>query len=70
MNWLQNLAQSNKKINVNNDWTLTLEVSCTNDVQRGMGKGKKEDLESCVPIKLFKTITEVNESLQDIPTND
>ena len=32
MNWLQNLAQSNKKINMSNEWTMTLDVSCTNDV--------------------------------------
>ena len=57
MNWLQNLAQSNKRINVSNDWMMTLDVSRTNDVQRGMGKKRREgEIDSCVPIKLSKNI--------------
>ena len=32
MNWLQNLAQLNKKINVSNNWTMTLDVSRMNNV--------------------------------------
>ena len=69
MNWHQNLAQSNKKINVSNDWMMTLDVSCMNDVRRGMGKKRREgEIDSCVPIKLSKNVIDgIDELSQDIP---
>ena len=68
MNWLQNLAQSNKKTNVNNDWTLTVEISRMTNVPQGIGKKEKSngEVESCVPIKMSKIMTGVDELSQSV----
>ena len=36
--WLNNLAQSNRQMNIDNDWAISLQVSHTTDVPRGFGK--------------------------------
>ena len=36
-NWLNNLAQSNRQIDINHDWSLSLQVSSTTKVHRGFG---------------------------------
>ena len=38
MNWLNNLSQSNRLIDIGNDWIICLMVSRTEQVPRGMGK--------------------------------
>ena len=37
MNWLNNLAQSNRQMDINHDWSLSLQVSSTTNVHRGFG---------------------------------
>ena len=41
-NWLSNLAQSNRQMNVDNDWAISLQISRTSEVPRGFGKKKKD----------------------------
>ena len=36
-NWLNNLAQSNRQMDINHDWSLSLQVSSTTNVHRGFG---------------------------------
>ena len=38
VNWLNNLAQSNRQMNIDNDWAISLQVSHTTEVPRGFGK--------------------------------
>ena len=41
MNWLNNLAQSDRQMNIDNDWATNLQVSKvsrTTEVPRGLGK--------------------------------
>ena len=41
-NWLSNLAQSNRQMNMDNDdWAILLHISRTSEVPRGFGKKKK-----------------------------
>ena len=37
MNWLNNLVQSNRQMDINHDWSLSLQVSSTTNVHRGFG---------------------------------
>ena len=37
MNWLNNLAQSNRQMDINHDWSLSLQVSSMMNVHRGSG---------------------------------
>ena len=41
MNWLSNLAQSNRQIDIRRDWVICLKISRMEEVQRGMGKKRK-----------------------------
>ena len=41
-NWLSNLAESNRQMNVDNDWAISLQISRTLEVPRGFGKTKKD----------------------------
>ena len=41
-NWLSNLAQSNRQMNVDNDWAISLQISRTSEVPQGFGKTKKK----------------------------
>ena len=66
MNWLQNLAQSNREINVTHDWKWALEVSRTNEVDRGMGKRRNDDIHT---IKIPKNVSETERSFETIPEN-
>ena len=36
-NWLNNLAQSNRQMDINHNWSLSLQVSSTTNVHRGFG---------------------------------
>ena len=38
VNWLNNLAQSNRQMNIDNDWAISLQVSHTTEVPMGFGK--------------------------------
>ena len=38
VNWLNILAQSNRQMNIDNDWAISLQVSHTTEVPRGFGK--------------------------------
>ena len=37
MNWLNNLAQSKRQMDINHDWSLSLQVSSTTNIHRGSG---------------------------------
>ena len=39
INWLNNLAQSNQQMDIDNDWAISLQVSRTAEVPKGFGKG-------------------------------
>ena len=41
MNWLSNLAQSNRQIDISHDWVICLKISGMEEVLRGMGKKRK-----------------------------
>ena len=36
-NWLNNLAQSNRQMDIDHDWLISLQVSSTSNVHRGFG---------------------------------
>ena len=36
-NWLNNLVQSNRQMDINHDWSLSLQVSSTTNIHRGFG---------------------------------
>ena len=36
-NWLNNLAQSNRQMDIDHDWSISLQVSSTSNVHRGFG---------------------------------
>ena len=36
-NWLNNLVQSNRQMDINHDWSLSVQVSSTTNVHRGFG---------------------------------
>ena len=38
INWLNNLAQSNRQMDIDNDWAISLQVSRTSEIPRGFGK--------------------------------
>ena len=38
MNWLNNLAQSNRQMDIDNDWAISIQVSRTSETPRGFGK--------------------------------
>ena len=38
VNWLNNLAQSNRQMNIDNDWAISPQVFRTTEVPRGFGK--------------------------------
>ena len=42
-NWLNNLAQSNRQMDINHDWSLSLQVSSTMNVHRGFGDPSRVD---------------------------
>ena len=48
VNWLSNLAQSERKINIMNQWIVQLSISRTNEDSVPRGSGKGEDLSSNV----------------------
>ena len=50
--WLSNLAQSNRQMNVDNDWAISLQISRTSEVPRGFGKTKKRDFGLQSKVKL------------------
>ena len=45
MNWLNNLAQSNRQMDINHDWSLGLQVSSTMNVHRGVGDPPTVDMD-------------------------
>ena len=45
MNWLNNLAQSNRQMDINHDWSLGLQVSSTMNVHRGVGDPPMVDMD-------------------------
>ena len=38
MNWLNNLAQSNRQMDIDNDWAMSIQVSMTSETPRGFEK--------------------------------
>ena len=42
INWLNNLAQSNHQMDVNNDWAISLQVSRTSEIPRGFGEPEEK----------------------------
>ena len=40
INWLSNLAQSNRQMNFDNDWVISLQISRTSEVPRWFGNGE------------------------------
>ena len=43
INWLNNLAQSNRQMNIDNDWAITLQVLQTTGILRGFGTDQDDD---------------------------
>ena len=41
INWLNNLSQSNRMIDISHDWSICLMISRTEEVPRGRGKKRK-----------------------------
>ena len=44
-NWLNNLAQSNRQMDINHDWSLGLQVSSMTNVHRGFGDPPTGDMD-------------------------
>ena len=44
-NWLNNLAQSNRQMDINHDWSLGLQVSSMTNVYRGFGDPRTVDMD-------------------------
>ena len=44
-NWLNNLAQSNRQMDINHDWSLSLQVSSTTNVYRSFGYPPTVDMD-------------------------
>ena len=44
-NWLNNLAQSNRQMDINHDWSLGLQVSSTTNVHKGFGDPTMVDMD-------------------------
>ena len=44
-NWLNNLAQSNRQMDINHDWSLGLQVSSTTNIHRGFGDPPTVDMD-------------------------
>ena len=42
INWLNNLAQSNRQMDVDNDWAISLQVSRTSEIPRGFGEPEEK----------------------------
>ena len=42
INWLNNLAQSNHQMDVDNDWAISLQVSRTSETPRGFGEPEEK----------------------------
>ena len=41
MNWLSNLARSNRQTDISHDWVVALQVSRIEEIPRGFGKKRK-----------------------------
>ena len=52
INWLSNLAQSNRQMNVDNDWAILLQVSRTSEIPCGFGKRGDYGLQSKVKVNI------------------
>ena len=77
INWLNNLAQSNRQMDVNNDWAISLQVSRTSEIPRGFGepeekfepeivKGNEDGIDSLsIQIPRLR-----NEDMDILPGND
>ena len=77
MNWLNNLAQSNRQVNVDNDWAISLQVSRTSEIPEGFGepeekfepeivKGNEDGIDSLsIQIPRLR-----NEDMDILPGND
>ena len=44
-NWFNNLAQSNRQMDINHDWSLGLQVSSTTNVHKGFGDPPTVDMD-------------------------
>ena len=44
-NWLNNLAQSNRQMDINHDWSLSLQVSSMMNIHRGFGDPPTVDMD-------------------------
>ena len=44
-NWLNNLAQSNRQMDINHDWSLSLQVSSMTNIHRGFGDPPTVDMD-------------------------
>ena len=53
-NWLNSLAQSNRQMDVNHDWSLGLQVSSTTNVHRGFGDPPTVDMDGAFSPKVVR----------------
>ena len=56
MNWLNNLAQSNRQMDINHDWSLSLQVSSMRNVHRGFGDPPTVDMDGEFYPKLYRKV--------------
>ena len=52
INWLSNLAQSNRQMNIDNDWAILLQVSRMSEISHGFGKRGEHGLQSKVKLNV------------------
>ena len=52
INWSSNLAQSNRQMNVDNDWAISLQVLRLSEIPRGFGKRGEHGLQSKVKLNV------------------
>ena len=65
VNWLNNLAQSDRQMNIDNDWAISLQVSRTTETPRGFGNEDK--LEADVNVTMPESVFDQNVLDVNIP---
>ena len=78
VNWLNNLAQSDRQMNIDNDWAISLQVSRTTETPRGFGNEDKfeADVNVTMPESVFDqnvldvNIPRLNADVDALPPDD
>ena len=78
VNWLNNLAQSDRQMNIDNDWAVSLQVSRTTKTPRGFGNEDKfeADVNVTMPESVFDqnvldvNIPRLNADVDALPPDD